>query len=280
MKKILMANDLSERSELALARAALLAEAFGSGLEILSVVPKTSHEETTRDKVAAARQAIAYQMSQASIADRPSVAAHVTPGHDFEDIIARSEALGSDLVVLGNHRHKLREMFVGTTAERVIRHGKKPVLVVKTTAAGPYRRVLIATDLSPHSEAAADLAARLVPSGEIVLLHAVSKPFRGFLDESSQTSIVEGEIAAAEERLRKTSNRIKAECGEAAPEIDIRVMAGDLDSVIAAQIEALKPDLLVIGTHGRTGIAHALIGSAAEELLSSCPIDIAVVKAA
>lgn len=95
---------------------------------------------------------------------------------------------------MGVHRYKTREMFRGTTAERVVRHGVHPVLVVKDPVTGPYRRVVVvATDLSSHAEAAARTAAQLAPQGEIILLHAVHQPYIAFLGPARPQCSVERE---------------------------------------------------------------------------------------
>jgi nucleotide-binding universal stress UspA family protein len=54
---------------------------------------------------------------------------------------------------------------------------------------------------------------------------------------------------------------------------------GRAPEVIRAEVERLRPDLLIVGTHGRTGVPHAIIGSVAEDLLSAPPCDVMAVKA-
>jgi len=72
----------------------------------------------------------------------------VLSGEAFVEIIRRSRSLGAELIVIGRHgRRPVRDMFIGTTAERVIRKGDVPVLVVNRKPRSPYRRPLIATDL-------------------------------------------------------------------------------------------------------------------------------------
>ena len=54
---------------------------------------------------------------------------------------------------------------------------------------------------------------------------------------------------------------------------------GEVHQVLSREVERLKPDLLAMGTHGRTGIAHAFLGSIAEDLLGRPPCDALAVKA-
>lgn len=64
-----------------------------------------------------------------------------------------------------------------------------------------------------------------------------------------------------------------------APNLERVVQEGMVREVIQRQTGRQKPDLLVIGTHGRTGVAHAFLGSVAEDLLKDPPCDVLAVKA-
>ncbi len=279
MKQILMANDLSARSDRALRRAVSLAKEFGAKLEVLTVVEEMFLDASTRNSEGVAEEALAKQISGLPDAVGVSIATRVSVGMDYEDIIQRSEELDADLVVLGIHRQKTRELFRGTTAERVVRFGNRPVLIVKHGVSGPYRKALLATDLSVHAQAATEVAARIVPKGEIVLLHAVHRPFAAFLGRSDQKALMDQEREQTKSGLAGLTTRLTAELGDQAPRFDIVLPEGEVRSAIYSEVANLKPDLLVVGTHGRSGIAHALIGSIAEQLLADCPIDVLAVKA-
>jgi hypothetical protein len=85
----------------------------------------------------------------------------VETGDAFDGILRAAEAHASDLVVLGaHHRNLLRDVFVGTTAERVMRHGH-PVLMVNRPVAGPYRSILAAAGLDEPSAGAPCAASEL-----------------------------------------------------------------------------------------------------------------------
>lgn len=278
MKRILMANDMSKRSDVALRRAVVLAKQFGAELEVLTVIGEMFLEATTSENELFAKQALAAQLAGVPDADVAQITQRVIVDLDFEEIIRRSEELDADLVVLGIHRHKTRELFRGTTAERVVRYGARPVLVVKDPASGPYRRVLVATDLSSHAEAAARTAAQLAPQGEVRLLHAIHRPFIAFLSRGDQNALVEEHRERAATVVGNTINCLKRELGDSAPQFDVKLPEGNVYGAIQAEIAASKPNLLAVGTHGRSGIAHALIGSVAEKFLTDCPIDVLAVK--
>ena len=77
------------------------------------------------------------------------------------------------IIVVGAHGAQfIKDLLVGTTAEKVVRKGDRPVLVVKRPVHGPYRRVLVAMDFSEQSRKALELGLRLAPGAKFHLLHA------------------------------------------------------------------------------------------------------------
>lgn len=278
MKRILMANDMSARSDRALKRAAAMAAQFGAELEVVTVVEEVASHASRHEDLAA--EELARQVAALPQPVGCRVTERVLVGHDFEDIIRHAEACDADLVVLGIHRHKTREMFRGTTAERIVRYGRRPVLVVKNPVATPYRRVLVASDFSPSATAAAELAAKLTVGGELFLLHGVHRPFVGFLDRAGQDEHMDQRRDRAKAELARIADHLSRTLGSSAPRLEIVLPEGDAPHVIYSQVADLKPDLLAVGTHGRSGIAHALIGSVAEQMLADCPVDVLAVKAA
>lgn len=76
----------------------------------------------------------------------------ITTGSPWFEILNLARAEGNDLLMLGLHRtNPLKDAFIGTTAERIIRHSNIPVLVVKDKPSGSYKKVMATTDFSPAS---------------------------------------------------------------------------------------------------------------------------------
>ncbi|MGI9477719.1 MAG: universal stress protein [Hyphomicrobiaceae bacterium] len=278
MKRILMANDMSARSDRALRRAVALAKEFDAELEVLTVIEEMFLEATTRSNLAFAENALAEQISGVPDANDVNITKRAVVGLDYEDIIERAEELDVDLLVLGIHRHKRRELFQGTTAERLVRHSTRPLLVVRDPVTSPYRRILVASDLSSQAEAATRTAARLAPVGKVVVLHAVNPHFQAILGRRDQKSFIDQQRARAADALEGLVGKISTELGDAAPKFELSFPEGKVYAAILAEVASLKPDLLAIGTHGRSGIARAVIGSIAEQLLADSPIDILTVQ--
>lgn len=145
-----------------------------------------------------------------------------------------------------------------------------------------FRTVVVPYDFSVHAhaalETAIDLAKRL-PGAELQLLHVVQTPTYGYayaggaLPPAIDTKVLcEGagkslaDVAAAEPDL--------------GPETELHVVEGlGIADAIRASSEAIGADLIVMGTHGRTGLAHVFLGSVTERLLRMAPCPVLAVRA-
>jgi nucleotide-binding universal stress UspA family protein len=281
MKRLLMATDLSPRSDRALNRALALSDELKAQLVVLHVVDEELPSSVADRLKETAESAIDDQLDSFPTLKRENITRKVVFGTGFRDILKEAEKSETELIIMGTHRDEsLGDLFLGTTVERVIRRGNDPVLVVKNRVKGPYRRVLIGVDFSVYSRRAVEFALKFVPQGEIFLVHAFDVPFKGFISGRS----------ALEEVTKKHQEQMDAMLGEEmqaflaslpSPPTSLKriMLEGTVWEVIAGQVEKLRPDLLVVGTHGRTGMANALLGSVAEDLLSNPPCDVLAVKA-
>ena len=276
IKSILAANDLTARGERALGRALRLRRRFGAQLAVLHVVEGELPERIARRRADEARELIEAQLrSLAKPADLRATAVEIASGTDYAAIIGRASELDSELTVLGQHRESpWRDLFLGGTIERVLRQGVTPVLTVNREAATEYARVLVAVDFSVYSRRALEFACRLAPDGEFVVLHAYDLPFAGFLIDAHprQADLLQGEIR---EQIAALLREVPSVPDKIRP--DVRL--GAPVPVIEAAVGEFAPDLLVVGTHGRTGVAHALLGSVAERLMRRPLCDVMAVRA-
>ena len=137
-------------------------------------------------------------------------------------------------------------------------------------------RVIAAIDFSESSLLAMETALHLMPEtgGFLWLLHVLEMP-RG-IDPIGvlQPSIDELE-AEALERLQE----LIPDNPEKKMQIERRVARGSPAKTIAHEARETDADLIVVGTHGRTGLARMLLGSTAEALLRKAPCQVLVVKA-
>ena len=136
-----------------------------------------------------------------------------------------------------------------------------------------FHRIVCPTDFSPTAARAVDLATRMAVAsgGELVLLHvvpAINYPTRGISIAAAFPQLEQELQAKAKERLDQQQI--------AAQGITVRreVRHGDPYDQILACARDGKADLIVLGTHGHTGLKHALLGSTAERVvrLAECPV--------
>jgi nucleotide-binding universal stress UspA family protein len=259
----------------------MLAKATGAELALLHVVDDDQPQDLLQLEIREAQRILDGQIGAiAELADS-NARAVVVAGDAFDGILRTATTMGADLIVMGAHRKQLlRDIFIGTTIERVIRLGCFPVLMVNQEPAQPYRTMLAAIDFSEHSAAALQQAMSLgmTDEGSVTLLHAFFPYARSMMVRSgvSQDSIddyVRSERQLAVDELARfvVSNDL------AVPGHTVRIAEGRPFDVIADAVQELTPDLLVMGTHGRSGIARALLGSVTEEALRSLEADILAV---
>jgi len=144
-----------------------------------------------------------------------------------------------------------------------------------------FRRILVPHDFSPHSDAAVALADRLVAlsGARLHFVHAIQAPFMHAVTPSGVVALAlpsvvsEAALLEAEEALRRI-----ADVGRRGA-VGVHVLEGRAPDVICAVAGQLPADLIVMGTHGRTGLVHALLGSVAERVLRRAPCPVLTVRA-
>lgn len=278
MKKLVMATDLSARSDRALRRALALAHRLGATLEVIHIISDTVPVSIAEQYEASARATI--QQLVVSLPSAASVKPEITiiRGHDYEEILHHAVETDAELIVVGITRHTAYELFRGTTAERIIRFGNLPVLLVKDPVARNYERVLVATDNSPAAQRALECASVIAPDAEFHLLHVIDVPFTGFLGPETEAQIRQEQERnfrdAFETGIRAQLERL----GDGELRATFHLEEGNIIPVIRDQAAHLKPDLLALGSHGESGLRHALIGSTAGRMLSGPPVDVLVTE--
>ncbi|KAG1245316.1 hypothetical protein G6F68_015108 [Rhizopus microsporus] len=185
-----------------------------------------------------------------------------------------ADSFGCSLIVTGTARDEtLGRLLLGTTVEKLARQARQPVLVVKTRPRKPYHDVLVATDFSPGSRQALRAALQLVPDANLTLFHAYDVPFQGKTvpDDAITRSFYKGAEQSAREFTADTP-----ELAGLTPNIVLE--PGQPETVLSEYSFNHRSDLVVTGTHGRTGILRTAIGSVAERLLESLPSDVLIVR--
>lgn len=207
------------------------------------------------------------------------VVLEATPGADALPEIAAA-AMRADLVVLGaRRRNLLRELVLGTPAERVVRTSRRPVLVVKQAPTAAYRRVLVPVDLEAGSQAALQLAARLAPTAALHLFHALTAPLEGSLRRAgASAAVLQQHRNAAREASRGQLWNLAASV--APTQLRVSVEHGAPAWATLERARAVGADLIVVGKASRFALADFLLGNLARRLLAEATADVLVLPRA
>ena len=287
MRHLLAATDLSARGQKALHRGLLLARAAAARVTVLHVVDADQPLQL-RDEALHRSEAWLTTALDAEATAGLELEIQVVPGPPDATIIELAEKAAVDLVVMGAHRrHLVRDVFVGTTIERVMRGTALPVLMVNREPELPYDEALVAIDFSATSEHALQVAAGLgfLGAEKAFLLHAY---------QSVDTVVLAAGGAAPEAihahdsrtagqalgELRRMAERHAATDANGV-ELCTLMREGPPVDVITRVAEEETIPLVVIGSRGHTGILRLLLGSTAENYLrTTTTTDVLVVSPA
>jgi len=267
-ERLLVCTDGSEEGQNAVAQALSLAQACGSRLTVLQVVEIVPEfEAVAPDLRACLEEEIRRQKAEvASAAALQGVALDYRILHSispFAAIVETAEKLQSQLIIMGRFgRTAPLRLAMGSVTARVIGLSPGNVLLVPLGAALAFRRLLIASDGSEFSRLALAEAVSMA-AGAAAELYGVA------------VAREEGEIAEAQENVQymlKEANRAGVNFLGYSPQM----LAAD-EGIIRVALE-IRADLIVMGSHGRTGFKRLLLGSVAERVIGQAPCPVLVVK--
>ena len=279
MQQILVATDFSERSDRAIRRAGLLAREHGARLLLLHVVDDDRPERLVVEEMSTAHELL--EQTVGSVLSGVRCEANVVLGDPFKGIEKAARESAADLIVMGAHRKQfLRDIFIGTSIERVTRLRVAPVLMVNAEPSGPYKRGLAATDLSEHSGHALRVARELgiLPRGQVVVIHAFEVFAKGKLTYAGvSTAKIAQHASQMTAEARSELASFVTRLGVDREHHALRVKEGRAADVIIDAAAETNADVVVVGTHGRTGISKLLLGSVTEEVMWRLDRDVLVV---
>jgi nucleotide-binding universal stress UspA family protein len=199
---------------------------------------------------------------------------HARDGDICEEILAMAREIGADLIVMGTHgRTGMNWLLSGSIATAVLRQAPCPVLAVKFNAAarslGDARVIIHPTDFSENSRPALKVARSLARDlgARLLILHVT--PPAILLDGT-----VAGEIDPSAYRASLEELRSSLDGPDLKYPIETRLILGLDQEEILRTAEEVGCDLIVMGSHGRTGLGRLLMGSVAESVMprASCPV--------
>lgn len=284
--RLLVATDLSARCDRALDRTAQLAQQWQAAMLVLNVLEPAQAPDLTLawaygkdvDNAAIARRQL--QQDLASIASDFSV--RIVEGDAAEAIRAVADEQDCGLIVTGMARNETFGRFLtGSTVERLARSVQQPLLVVRSRPHGAYRNIVVASDFSESSRHALIAALRFFPAHRLSLYHAHQAPLSAAADASVASQKSENLAASVKNNIQQEYETFLQTCALSADDRNrISMVAGQgaLETALTDHVRKHGVDLVVMGTHGRSGLMSALLGSAAAKLLDWLPCDTLIVR--
>ena len=141
-----------------------------------------------------------------------------------------------------------------------------------------YRRILVPIDGSPTATRGLDEAIALCKAtgGSIRVLHVMDDLVfvSGFESGATYARDVVPQLRKRSEQLLEAGRKRAEAAGLPADQVLVECFARRTSEIVCEQAIAWRADLIVVGTHGRTGVAHVLMGSVAQRVVqhSSCPV--------
>ena len=282
MKKLVVATDFSVRSDRALRRATVIARCLGSEVTLVHVIDADLPDRLAAAERDAARAILADTVEMLRSDDGIEARFRVLIDDVYSGILTAAEEAEADLVIIGPNRRRWRDIFIGTTAERVVKKAARPVLVAVGQVTGPYRRTLLAVDFGEASKTAARqaLAIGMFEQTEVVVMHAFEAPAEPLLKRALEPADAVAEYVAEErEEASAKLRELRAELD--LPKTGQCVVASDGSPARTILQTALDTDcdLIVLGTSQPTGLERALIGSVAENVIRDAHRDIMIIPA-
>lgn len=287
LDRILVGHDLRVSGNVATRSATGLAKRCGAHLRLVHVVEpyhlyqRLSHPLTTVYRTEDLVQVAGEQLRVRATSEEehlPHVEYEVRVGKPFVELILAGRAWCADLLVVGGTGGG-EGRFLGSTSELVLRKAPVPVLVLKQPLASGAKTILVPIDFSECSKKAAEEAHALVQhfGGRLCFFHVLK----------SSSAYMAGYGAVGMEFTPPvpliTPASLEGEWEHFLSELPwLSHLAWDREtkegcspaSLIAEAADRRGADLIVMGTHGRTGLPYILLGSVAEGVVrsASCPV--------
>jgi nucleotide-binding universal stress UspA family protein len=201
-------------------------------------------------------------------------------GEPYVELIRHARDTGASLIVVGcKGAGASPGKVLGRTAARLARMADTPLLAVRNPARGAYRRPLVALPLDPSARRLIRLAERLSAAAARPLpaIRTYHVPFPGLIDAGSERD----PSPYHEEFRARAQKELRAQLASLARHgVKVRPLLrpGDPRATILAEAARLKADLIALGTHARSGLAHMLLGSVAEWVLVNASADVLVAR--
>lgn len=292
VSSLLVPIDLTPNSDRVLGRLLLLPLADDARVTILHVVPDSLRASELRDAERDASKALAGEVRhlQKSLPKSVCIQPLVKVGVAVTEISACAQKVKAELIVMGRGGGRvLREAFLGSTAERVVRQARLPVLVVRLAPRHAYGRPAVALDFDRAAHEVVRLLLLVLPPPRprVSVIHAYDFPYGGLVYPSLAEEEADGEKSELQlEATEKLTRLLAAALAKAkvppedAPRWKTHVRYGSPHVVVEKVMRRSETDLLLLGTRGFSRAAYIFLGTIAGDLLREAKCDVLLVPPA
>lgn len=263
MKKILVPTDFSNQAENALKVAVQLAKRYNSEIHILHMIELPMHQIVATSNFSELPEAVFFmkiahnhfeETLDRDYLDGIDIYENIKFNTASDGILEACNEDDIDIIVMGSHGASgFKEMFIGSTAEKIVRTAKKPVLVIKNKdEAFNVNDFVFASDFNNDNKETYRQAVKLAKSWG-AKIHLLTVNTAGNFKTTSESEMAMNEFIKGIDYENYSLNIFN----------DISVEKGILNFS-----KAINADLIGISTHGRQGIAHFFNGSISEDIVN------------
>lgn len=220
------------------------------------------------------------------------VSTEIVQGDPKAQIIEATKTFSSDLVVMGTRGRKGLELLLGSVSQGVLMQSTCPVLIAKVNSdvsqsviREGFKSVVVAIDNSLFSRAAVDWMTK-VSWGQnttfklVAAIQPLAELFAGEVNPSLIKGLTAEQAAlfgSAKDELRRMSMKLANALGDRS-RITTEVGEGDPREFILRSAAAVSADLIVVGSHGKTGLTKLLLGSVSQAVALHASCSVVVIK--
>lgn len=302
--RILVPLDGSSLSEEALPHAVALAHTNGAAITLLRVVSSPITVAPTVWPVS--QDHLVWKYGNEEVKGAQSYMAEVAKALESQGLIVRVETLEGDpateivryaeqhpgvqFIAMSTHgRSGLERLLFGSVAERVLHASPVPLLLVKPYAihsephkGAEYRQILLPLDGSPFAEQAIEYAEKLAlaTGATLTLVSAVNHPeyppaFAEGVTLAVEPMLWEDHFAWVAQYIQKTADRLRA----SGITVLTHVLHEQPSEAILEEARISNADLIVMATHGRSGLPRLWMGSVALKVVKKAEVPVLLVRA-
>lgn len=289
LKKILFPTDFSRCAEQALIHAVFLAEKHDAEIHLLHVVtlfedqPNIVSEEIgeTEEIVRKLENIAERQLNKVVDSEDMRIVTMIKRGISAAPIILEYASDNNiDLIVMGTHgRRGLGHLLLGSIAEEVVRMAECPVFTIreveKPKSLEAANNILVPIDFSNHSRKSLSYASEIAQSynAKLQVFHIIEETIHPAFSISGKSSVFDL-IPGIQEDSQNRAEKLVKDVVSNKVDFEITVKGGRATSDIVKFAKENSTDLIVIATHGLTGLEHMLLGSVTEKVvrMAHCPV--------